>query len=216
MRLRLASPPAIEPVTVDEAKDALRIDDTSSDALVGQLITAAREFVEKATRRRLITQTWTATLDRWPGVDPSNEWWDGVREGPVSVSADHVEFPIAPVSSVSAVRLMAEDGSATTWASSSWYLAPGDGFGRLCRRAGVAWPVPLRSFDGIEIDLVVGYGSAPGNVPQALRTAIEQLVAHWFEHREAVGSRDGSATGALVTTPLSVQSILARYRPVRL
>jgi uncharacterized phage protein (predicted DNA packaging) len=40
-----------EPVTLDEAKLHLRVDDTSDDTLITTLITAAREHVEKFIKR---------------------------------------------------------------------------------------------------------------------------------------------------------------------
>lgn len=51
-----------EPVTVQEAKDWLRIDISDDDTLVGSLITAARIICEQYTNISFITRTVTATL----------------------------------------------------------------------------------------------------------------------------------------------------------
>jgi uncharacterized phiE125 gp8 family phage protein len=67
------------------------------------------------------------------------------------------------------------------------------------------WPItyPLQR-GAIEIDWIAGYGSASTGIPQLLRLAIFMLVAHWYEHREAVGSFGSEV-------PLAVDSVLRLY-----
>ncbi len=60
--LTLLVPPASEPITLAEAKLFLRLDDDAEDALVSDLIRAARASVERATGRSLILQEWQYTL----------------------------------------------------------------------------------------------------------------------------------------------------------
>jgi len=64
--LKLVTPPAVEPVTLDEAKAHLRLDSNEDDTYVSALIAAARERVELFLRRALITQTFEFTLDGFP------------------------------------------------------------------------------------------------------------------------------------------------------
>jgi len=63
MYQRLVTPPAIEPITLKEAKLHLRIDGNEEDSLIVALITAARQKAEDYTRRAFITQTWELVLD---------------------------------------------------------------------------------------------------------------------------------------------------------
>jgi hypothetical protein len=63
----LLSGPATEPVTLDEARAYVRMDDTGEDALLATLITAARLHVESVTGRALLSQGWRLVLDCWPG-----------------------------------------------------------------------------------------------------------------------------------------------------
>jgi len=58
--------PAVEPVTLSEVKAHLRIDGTSEDDLLGGLVRAARQDVERSTGLALIDQSWRLVLDRWP------------------------------------------------------------------------------------------------------------------------------------------------------
>lgn len=60
------TPPAIEPVSLSEAKDFLRIIADDEDELLGTLITAARLMIEAASGRLLIEQGWRIVLDTWP------------------------------------------------------------------------------------------------------------------------------------------------------
>lgn len=68
------TPATEEPVTLDEAKQHLRIEHDADDALIGALITAARESVERFTGRALVSASyrWASeghapySLPLWP------------------------------------------------------------------------------------------------------------------------------------------------------
>jgi uncharacterized phiE125 gp8 family phage protein len=70
MKLKLITPPGVEPVTLDQARQHLRIDDdiTSDDDLIEALISAAREHAEHITGRSFITRTLEAALDSFTGA----------------------------------------------------------------------------------------------------------------------------------------------------
>src|SRR4051812_9447312 len=63
----LLTPPAVEPVTLADAKAYLRIDNDDDDAVISALIAGARSHIEAQTRRALITQSWRLVRDAWPG-----------------------------------------------------------------------------------------------------------------------------------------------------
>ncbi len=58
MPLQLVTPPAEEPVSLEEAKLHLRVDFDEDDALILALISAARQAAETITGRQLITARW--------------------------------------------------------------------------------------------------------------------------------------------------------------
>ena len=60
------TPPAVEPVTLSEAKAHLRVDSTDDDAYIATLITAAREWVEAYLDRTLVHTQWVMRFDRFP------------------------------------------------------------------------------------------------------------------------------------------------------
>ncbi len=61
LSLVLVTAPALEPVSLVDAKAFMRVDGGYDDSLTATLITAARQGVEEYLRRSLITQTWKLT-----------------------------------------------------------------------------------------------------------------------------------------------------------
>ena len=180
--------PAVEPITLPEARAFLRLDGTEEDELLAALIAAARLTVERATRRLLVAQSWRLELDRWP-------------PGRVVV------LPLAPVLAIEAVRITDAAGAATTVDSADLRLEPGDP-ARLLVSA--VLPEPGWPRGGVAIDLLCGYGATAASVPEPLRLAVRQLVAHWFERR---GDEPGGDAGGL---PAGIAALLAPFRRPRL
>jgi uncharacterized phiE125 gp8 family phage protein len=190
MGLVLTSAPALEPVTVDEAKAHLRVVGAAEDTLIASLILTSRLHVETALGLALITQGWRLTLDKWPeGRD--------------------VELPLRPLQGVEEVRVVGVDGDATIVAASKYLVDVASSAPRLIRRT--ALPVPDQAAAGIEIDFVGGFGDAVDDVPAPIRQALLLLVAHWYEHRDPIeiGSAD-------IAIPAAVSQLLQPYRMVRL
>lgn len=186
----LIDPPAIEPVTLAEAKAHLRLTGTDDDDYVAAMITAARIQVETATRRVLIEQTWRVFRDDWPA--------DGL-----------VEISVVPLTAVTAVTVYDAAGDPTVLPSSAWRLDAASTPARL-QLIGAA-PTPGREINGIEIDVAAGYGSSGLAVPQPLRLAIMTLVARWYEDREglAYGIVPSRVAGAF-------EALVAPFRVMRL
>jgi uncharacterized phiE125 gp8 family phage protein len=183
----LLTPPAVEPLSLDEAKAFLRVEHNDDDETVAALIAGARLHVEAQTRRALITQTWRLVRDAWP---PS---------GRVAVRP-------APLQALTAARVYDEDGTAREIDPQAFVLDAG-----ASALAFAVWavPVPGRAAAGIELDIRVGYGDAAADVPEPLRQAVRLLVAHWYEHRGLV-----AADAALL--PATVAALLAPYRMLSL
>lgn len=210
--------PTVEPVTAEQLDAHLRGDGVLASEegdLLETLITAAREYVEEFTRRALITQTYTLIMDQWPTIGNDGlGWWDGVRDGSISMGQQgYVELPIGELQSVTSVTTYDDDNSATVFASSNYFLDTNATPGQLILNTGITWPVFTRTRNGIEIVYVAGYGDQATDVPGALRVAIKQLAAHWYENREYVKTQSDQNQAA---APLHVQSILNRWRVKRL
>ena len=101
MTVVLTTAPAVEPISLAEAKAHLRIDASDEDALLTALITAARMFVEGTLGVALITQGWSYFLDFWP-------------------SAGCITLPILPAQAVSAVKVHDGVGGVVTLDAASY------------------------------------------------------------------------------------------------
>ncbi|WP_181704334.1 head-tail connector protein [Chthonobacter albigriseus] len=186
MPVRMILAPLIEPVSLAELKDHLRIDHAEEDAVLITLTVVARAAIERLARKAMITQTFRLFLDAWP------------ESGVVSL-------PHAPVQSVPAVRVFA-GGSMQTLDLAGFQLDAVSDPARLVA-LGTA-PQPERPIAGIEVDMVVGFGSAAADVPAPLRQAVKLLAARWYENR---GDGPGS-----VDIPDEILAIAADYRTRRL
>ncbi|MDB5654289.1 MAG: hypothetical protein JWQ94_1902 [Tardiphaga sp.] len=180
-------PPSAEPVSLAEAKAFLRVEHDDDDAVITALIAAARGHIEALTRRALLTQVWRFVRDGWPA--------DGrmaLRSGPLRAVIAARVFDAAGIAHVIDVQRFVVDAAADGIASPGWAL-----------------PVPGRGIAGIELDVELGYGPQPADVPEPLRLALRMLVAHWYDNRGVVAS--GTAL-----LPAGVAALIAPHRGLAL
>ena len=157
------SQPATEPVTLDQLKDALRILVPEFDAELLRILKTARAAVEEDTRRRFITQTVALYLDYWtPG--------------------DTLELRIAPVSAVTSIQYVDEDGVTQTFSSSSYQTDFDHTPPRIMLVESEQWPTDIADQvpKAVTVTLTAGYGD-PDDVPHEARLAIIEY-ARWLWH----------------------------------
>lgn len=188
MALKQTAPPALEPVTLAEAKAFLRIGHAEEDALIGTLIIAARTRIETATGLALIQQGWTLSRDDW------------AHDG-------SIELPLAPLISITDVKVFGDDDVAAVIDPAHYYVDRVSRPPRLLLRGSRVWARPGRRGNGIEIAFLAGFGAAAANVPADLRQALLSIVAHDY------AKRGDEADAGL---PSVIDSTLQRYREVRL
>ncbi len=162
MTLRLITAPTAEPVSVATAKAFLRVDGTDDDAMITSLIAAAREKGESLARRAFITQTLEQIFDDWPDDRLLTVWRPRLQ-------------------SVSWVKYLDSNGVEHTWTDYTvdtrsepgriiFHSLPGDA---------------LLESGAITVRFVAGYGDEATDMPERIKQAILQLVAHWYEFRES-------------------------------
>lgn len=192
MALSLVTPPTIEPVTLSEAKLAMRVDIDDDDTLIEFYITAARRWIEEVCRPRLamLTQTWKYVSDEYP-------------------ASDTVELPVYPLLSVTSVTYTDEADATTIVASSNYVVDVISEPGRIRLKSTASWPsVTLQVVNGFAVTFVAGFGAAASAVPAELRQAIQLLVAHQYENREPV-----IVSGAIPKTlEFTVMSLIGPWR----
>lgn len=176
--LTLVTAPAAEPVTLAEARNHLRVDDPSDDALIDGLVVAAREWAEAFTGRAMITQTWDYSITAWPS------------------SGTPIVLPRSPLQSVTWVRYRDAADAVQTLDAASYLVEPP----LIDLAKGATWPTlsAARAYP-ITIRIVAGYGDR-NLVPQAVRQAILLIVGALYERRgaDAVESAPGAARALLL------------------
>jgi len=189
MPATLLAGPTVEPWTVAEAKDFLRVATDDDDAIIASLIAAARGQVEALTRRVLLTQTWRLVLDRWPDVG-------------------RIAPRLAPLQAVVAARVYDAANSASSFDVDRFVI---DTAANVIAAPGWSLPVPGRATAGLELDLRVGFGDAASDVPDMLRHAVRTLVTHWYDNRglAVIGQ-------SVAMLPGSVSAMIASWRVMSL
>lgn len=162
MRLKLKSAPAVEPVTLEVAKNHLRVDTSADDTLISSLITAARDLAERETRRAFITQTWQMYLD--------------------SVTAEF-EIPKPPLQQVIDIKVIDDAGDESVVDSTLYDVDWSENSpGRVKLKSGCSWPTH-RGFASFIIEFKAGYGDSGDAVPRLLHQGILQLLSHLYDNR---------------------------------
>lgn len=150
--------PATEPLTLAETKLYLRVDGTSEDTLITDLIVAVRIAAEEYLRLSLIEQTWKLTFEDY--IDSS------------------ILLPRGPVVSISGVTLIDREGGATIVNSDLYELS--------ADRRYLALESDFYAHR-IEIEYICGYDDA-SSVPAPIRQGMLAHMATLFDGRETGAS----------------------------
>ena len=178
--------PAVEPISLDEAKVHLRVDPdmAEDDALIRGLIATARRNCETQTGRSLVTQRWRLLFDAFPAA---------------------VVFERGPIQSVDTLNWLDMGGVAHTITNPGgpdYALSLGGPMPRMTPGFGRIWPIPLPQIGSVWIDYTAGYGPQASAVPESLRSWMLLRLATLYNNREEV------ATGISVTPMPYVDSLL--------
>lgn len=198
--LVVVTPSTCEPLTSSEAKAWLRLssDDTTNDAIVDALNTAARKRIEQRTGRFFYQTTVDLRLDECPG------------------STGVIRIPSAPLVSVTSITSYNSTDGETVMSSSDYTVDTASEPGRIALRDAGSWPTDLRAIDGVAVRCVVGYSSSTSNgwtssgqsqdvLP--MLQAHRLLLAHLYENRQAVVV--GKAAAIATEIPMGVEYLLA-------
>ncbi len=185
--LNRATDPAVEPVSVSEAKAHLRVDIDDDDAYIGTLITAARQWAETYLDRSLVYTQWQMKLDMFP--------WE-------------IEMPRPPMSqegtttAVSITYTMNDSLDTATLSTSEYRVDRASTPGVARTNYGGSWPSHLADQNSVTVTWWGGYGASGGDVPAAIRHAILMHVGHLYERRLAAD------TMASNEVPFGVKALL--------
>jgi uncharacterized phiE125 gp8 family phage protein len=181
------------PLDLAKAKQHLRVEDESNDALIQTYLDAAIAVVEGLSGRIIAEREVRQPLDSLSGRNGRGE----------------IELAWLPVVSGTKIEYLDSDGS-----NSELVLADGDF--RLAAGSppyllppiGGSWPSIYVGRNAATVVYRAGYGGDAGELPADLEAAALQQLGHFYMNREAVTEEYNREV------PLSVRTICDRYRGI--
>jgi uncharacterized phiE125 gp8 family phage protein len=181
------TPPAVEPVTLDQARLQTRAS-TAEDTFLGLCISGARAHCESLTRKAIINRTVEQAFDSFP--------------------ADAVALEVAPAVSVTSVVYTDTAGAAQTMDASGYVLDTRSYEPWLLPALGTAWPATEASINAVRVRYVAGMAATAADVPGDIRTWLLLTIGYLYAQREAF-----DMTGKVSAIPSRfVDSLLDPFR----
>lgn len=202
MALKQLEAPKIEPVSLDEAKLYLKIDQNEEDDLLASMITAARRTIETYCGRCLISQSWRFQVNAGFVFVRSDYAY---LQSDQSMAAGGVELPKGPfIELVGTPVLLSGEKTFNIREFRLDTLGP---FAKIHLGGGLG---PTR--DTLQVDFKAGYGDKAEDVPAEFKQAILMIVGDLYRNRHA--SETNSIQEPLLNN--TVRSLIEPYRLIRL
>lgn len=163
--------PAVEPVSLSEAKAHVRVDTEADDNYIQGLIAAARAYCEDLLDATFITTTWEAKYNAFP-------LWE-------------INLPRPPMQPSTVTILYRDQEGVTNTITSEAGAFQVDSSavpGRVYPPYAGFWPAVRGDENSVTVRWKAGYGDGKDSVSPVIRHAILLLVGHWYVNREAVGT----------------------------
>lgn len=184
-RIIRTSEPSVEPVSLVEAKNHLRVDSGTDDSLISSLIIAARQLAEHRTQRCFIQSNFSLYLDAF---------------------TDEIVLPFPPLISFTQIDYYDTSGASQRILVDSIEIVAGIQPAIIMPETGTSWPAVSTRKDAIAVTYSAGYGTTAASVPVGIKQAILLLVGHWYRYREAV------LTGTISKNiEFAVDALLSQY-----
>ena len=182
MKYKLLTPATVDALTLAEVKAHLRVDSSTDDNYITQLIKAVTNQVEQLTGRQLLPATWVAYADSFD---------------------EALQLRPSPVSSVTSIKYNDSDNTEQT-------LSTSDYFTDLVAEPAVIvadddFPDTYPRPNAITITFVAGYADA-ASVPAAIKHAMLLLIGHFYDRREEL------APNQMVQMPKASDFLLQPYK----
>lgn len=160
----LTTPPVVEPLSLADFKAHARIDYNHEDGKITSYIAAARDMLERDTRRAFCSQTRTIRMDYLPA---------------------YIVLDRCPVQSITSITYY-DSANALQTLSASVYESDLYAEPAIIRPAfGQTWPTTYDRINAVSVAFVAGYASL-SLIPETAKQAIRMLAAHWYESAESV------------------------------
>jgi len=189
MKPILVKAPAVLPVSLEELKQAARVDFADDNALLMTYLQSAVEHLDGyhgILGRAIINQDWRIWANEWP-----------------------VGGIILPFGDVHQATIQYFDGDGLEQTlDAAFYELVEMATGAVIRfKAGFDAPqLDEDNYKSIKVTFTTGYGADAAAVPTPIKVAIMLLATHWYENREAVTGRN------LTRLPFAVDRLITPYR----
>lgn len=181
----LVTPPAVELVTLAEAKAHLRADHCDEDTYIVGLIQAVSSRLsgwDGILGRALVNSTWRFGFDGFP-------------------AENRLRLPMGPLRSVSSIIYRDQADQEQTLGAGFWWAVEDHLGPAVVRRPSAPWPTTADRPDAVQVTAVIGCGPAASDVPATIRHAALLMVGELYMNRSSV---DGDL-------PPGVARMLAAY-----
>lgn len=203
MPYKLITPPALEPITVEDVKLNSRIESDADDKLIAALISSARKYAENYCNRSFLTQTWKLIADSFPGLDTAGAL---LIQRPYSLPANALLIERGPVQAVSSIAYTDMGSNPQTFDPSQWVLENTGSIARITPIFGQIWPITLPQIGTVTVTFTAGYGDDPDDLEAPIVQALKLLAGHYYDNRAATTAAN------LREIPIGVQALLDPYQ----
>lgn len=152
---------AVEPISLQLAKDHLRVQVDDDNDYIAALIVAARQMAEGKLNRTLARRSRTAVYDGW---------------------GDGMALPNPPLVSVDAVRYFDMTGASQTLPVEDYLVNAHAEPARITRRYGSRWPTVAPQAGAVLVEYTAGYDTVPAPIIQWMLLAIGTM----YNNRESI------------------------------
>lgn len=163
MPVKIVQKASEEPLTFEDAKKHLNLDDDEDQELVEELIAVAREEVEQLTGRQLVAATLEAYFDRFPWL---------------------IELSRSPVTEVVSIKYVAPDRTEQTVDPARYLVDAVAEPARILPAPGQCWPQTACVPNAVIVQFKAGDVAA--DVPASIRQWMKLRIGTLYAHRESV------------------------------
>lgn len=196
----IITPPAADPLTVDEAKLWCKQDLGNDDQIITELITLARELLETHVNKTFITTTYLQTFDHIPmsggylnpavlhsqrtgyRIGGGGEYYPGF----LPTCQLEIELDRPPLLSVTSIVYTDSSGNVVTLSgdtlTAAFYVSTGTP-GSITPVYGTSWPLLRCQTDVLQITYQAGYGALATSVPKRAKWSCALIVAYLYQQR---------------------------------
>jgi uncharacterized phiE125 gp8 family phage protein len=212
--LQIEVQPTSEPVSLTDMKNYLRVTVSNDDTLISSMISGARELVEAFTGRSYVPKGFIQVLDAFPyfadtvlsqnSMPPS--YYALPRYSTTLWNySQMIKLLVSPLIAITDFDYIDVNGDLQTLNADQYIVDSINEPARIFPATGTYWPPVLYVPNAVQIHFTAGMNpnqSIDGVIPFSVGIAIRQLVANWYENREA------AAQGSYTELPNHIKSIL--------